>query len=149
MLVPIVLALLVAYAHSTAQARATQQPLVSAEQSSPEKPWPPAGVVRAVAGSGVTTPRLIEETKPSYTAEALRARVQGSIKLEAIVQTDGTVGEVRVVHSLDKKYGLDEEAVRALKQWRFAPGKKDDIAVPVIVEVEMTFATGAGLPKKK
>jgi len=52
--------------------------------------------------------------------------------LEAVVRTDGTVGEVRVVRSLDKKFGMDEEAVKTLKQWRCAPGKKDGVAVPVL-----------------
>jgi protein TonB len=59
--------------------------------------------------------------------------------MEAVVQTDGTVAEVRVVRSLDKKFGLDEEAVKTLKQWRFEPGKKGGVAVPVLIEVEMTF----------
>jgi TonB family protein len=59
--------------------------------------------------------------------------------LEAVVLTDGTVGEVRVVRSLDKQHGLDDEAVKTVKKWRFTPGKKDGSAVPVIVSVEMTF----------
>lgn len=49
--------------------------------------------------------------------------------------------------SLDKKYGMDEEAVKTLKQWRFAPGTKDGVAVPVVVEVEMTFTVG--MPNRK
>jgi TonB family protein len=58
------------------------------------------------------------------------------------VRADGSVGEVRVVRSLDKRYGLDEECVKALKQWQFTPGQKDGVAVPVIVDVEMTFSIG-------
>ena len=91
-------------------------------------------------GSGVTAPRVVQDAKPHYVADAMRADIQGSIKLEAVVQTDGTVGEVRVVRSLDKKFGLDEEAVNAMKRWRFEPGKKDGVAVPVLVSVEMTFS---------
>lgn len=135
MLAPIVLAILVAHAPVIAQA-ATQQPPASPVQT-PAEPWPPAGVLRK--GDGVTLPRLIKEAKPRYTADAMRAGVEGGIKMEAVVQTDGTVGEVRVVRSLDKKYGLDEEAVKTLKRWLFAPGTKDGVAVPVVVEVEMTF----------
>ena len=41
--------------------------------------------------------------------------------------------------SLDKEHGLDDEAVQTLKKWRFTPGKKNDLAVPVVVEVEMSF----------
>ena len=62
--------------------------------------------------------------------------------MEAVVQTDGTVGEVRVVRSLDKEFGIDDEAVKTLKQWRFEPGKKGSVAVPVLIEVKMMFNVG-------
>ena len=44
--------------------------------------------------------------------------------------------------SLDQRYGLDDAAVAAVKKWQFAAGTKDDVAVPVVVEVEMAFAIG-------
>ena len=59
--------------------------------------------------------------------------------MEAVVLTDGTVGEVRVTQPLDP--GLDDEAVKALKQWTFSPGTKDGRPVPVSVEIEMSFYT--------
>ena len=52
---------------------------------------------------------------------------------------DGTVGDVEVTRPLDP--GLDAEAVKTVKQWRFAPGTKDGSPVPVSVEIEMTFST--------
>ncbi len=94
MLVPIVLAILVAHAPVTALANAAQQPAVSATQSTAETPWPPVGVLRS--GGGVTAPRLIKSARPNYPAEAMRAKVQGWVMLEAVVQPDGTVGQVRV-----------------------------------------------------
>lgn len=147
MFAPIVLAILVGHAPDTAQAGATQPPPPTPAQTTPGKPWPPAGVFRQ--GEGVTLPRLVRETKPHYNADAMRAKVQGAVMVEAVVQTDGTVGEVRVVHSLDKKYGMDAEAVETVKQWRFAPGKKDGVAVPVLIEVEMTFAMGLTATRRK
>ena len=138
MLAKIVLVIVVAYAPFVAPASLLQS-LPSSPQSTPEQPWPPAGVVRPGAGSGVTLPRLIKETKPHYTPDAMSAKIQGAIMLEAVIRRDGTVGEVRVVRSLDKEFGLDEEAVKTVKEWRFAPGKKDGVDVPVLVEIEMTF----------
>ena len=91
-------------------------------------------------GIGVSAPRLIREVKPSYTSDAMRARVQGTVRLQAIVLPDGSVGNARVVRSLDDKFGLDEEAMKAIKQWRFEPGKRDGRAVPVIIEIELSFA---------
>jgi TonB family protein len=55
------------------------------------------------------------------------------------VRADGTVGDVTVDRSLDKMYGLDEEAVKAIRMWSFAPGMKDGMAVAVRVHVQMKF----------
>jgi len=101
---------------------------------------PLAGVVRP--GNGVTNPRIIREVKPQYTAEAMRAKVQGGVLLECVVQTDGTVGDVRVIRSLDTTYGLDQEAIKAAKQWKFAPGTRSGEPVPVMVTIELTFTLG-------
>ena len=43
------------------------------------------------------------------------------------------------MRSLDKQHGLDEQAVNTVKEFRFTPGKRDGVAVPVIVEVQMSF----------
>jgi periplasmic protein TonB len=140
MLVPIVLMILVASACAAGQSRTPQLPPASASQPPVETPWPPAGVYRQ--GAGVTTPRLIKPVYARYLPEALRKGVQGSVMLEAVVQSDGTVGEVRITRSLDRASGMDEEAVECLKKWQFEPGKKDDVPVPVVMEVEMSFTLG-------
>lgn len=90
-------------------------------------------------GSGVTLPEVLREVKPQYTADAMRAKVQGTVWLECIVMPDGTVGEVRVTKSLDSVFGLDEQAIRAARQWRFKPGTKGGQPVPVIITIELTF----------
>jgi protein TonB len=88
---------------------------------------------------GVTPPSVVKDVKPVYTKEAMDAGLEGQIELEAVVRTDGTVSDVTVVKSLDRKYGLDDQAVIAMKQWLFEPGKKDGKAIPVLITVEMTF----------
>ncbi|MBI4476970.1 MAG: TonB family protein [Acidobacteria bacterium] len=90
-------------------------------------------------GNGVTLPRIIREVKPQYTADALRAKVQGVAWLECIVLPDGSVGEVTIIRSLDRLFGLDQEAVKAAKQWRFVPGTRNGQPVPVIITIELTF----------
>ena len=90
-------------------------------------------------GTGITLPRLVKEVKPKYTPEAMRARIEGWVKLEAVVLETGEVGDVDVIESLDKVYGLDDEAVKCMSQWRFEPGTKDGKPVAVRVEVEMSF----------
>ena len=88
-------------------------------------------------GDGVSAPVLVKEVKPQYTPEAMRARVQGIVALECVVQPDGTIGDVKVTKSLQD--GLDQEAIKAVRQWRFKPGLKDGKPVPVVVALEMTF----------
>ena len=90
-------------------------------------------------GSGITLPTVVREVKPAYTADAMRAKVQGSVWLECIVMPDGTVGEVKVTRSLDPIFGLDQEAIKAAKMWRFRPGMRQGEPVPVIITIELTF----------
>lgn len=63
-----------------------------------------------------TAPVLITEVKPEYTKEAQAAGIEGTVVLDAVVLKDGTVDDVRVTKSLDKKYGLDEQAVKCVRQ---------------------------------
>jgi len=97
------------------------------------------GDVFQPGGPGITLPHVISEVKPQYTADAMRARVQGMVLLACVVRADGTVGQVRVIRSLDRTFGLDERAIAAAKLWRFAPGTRMGVAVPVQVTIELTF----------
>jgi len=90
-------------------------------------------------GSGVSLPEVITEVKPQYTAEAMRAKVQGVVWLECIVLEDGSVGNVRVTKSLDPVFGLDQEAIKAARRWQFRPGIREGKPVPVIITIELTF----------
>src|SRR2546427_2276524 len=51
-------------------------------------------------GNGVESPRLLRSVRPNYTAEAMRAKVQGVVRLEGVVLPDGTVGDLKVTRSL-------------------------------------------------
>jgi periplasmic protein TonB len=90
-------------------------------------------------GNGVMMPSVLTEVKPSYTADAMRAKIQGVVMVEAVVLTDGGVGPVRIIRSLDPTFGLDQEAIKAVKKWRFRPGTRLGQPVSVIVEIELTF----------
>lgn len=89
--------------------------------------------------NGVSMPEVISEKKPEYTSAAMRAKVQGTVEVQAVVNPDGTVGEARVVRSLDDRFGLDDKAIEAVRQWRFRPGVKAGRPVPVLVLIELTF----------
>lgn len=90
-------------------------------------------------GNGVSLPQVTRSVQPGYTSEAMQNRIEGKVGLEAIVLADGTVGDVRVVESLDSVHGLDKNAVAAMKQWVFKAGMKDDKPVAVRIHVQMAF----------
>ncbi len=64
---------------------------------------------------GTTNPTLLRSVQPRYTEDAMRAWLQGVVELDAVVLPDGGVGEIRVVRSLDRIFGLDERAIEAVK----------------------------------
>jgi TonB family protein len=88
-------------------------------------------------GGAVSVPVLLSQVRPTYTEKALSDRIQGPVELELIVRRNGTPDAIRVVRSLEP--GLDAEAVRAVRQWRFQPGRLNDSPVDVLVTVVVTF----------
>ena len=88
-------------------------------------------------GSGVEPPRLLHEVKPSYSEDARRRGIEGSVVLEIVVRDDGRVGDLRVIQRLG--YGLDDRAMEAVRQWRFTPATRVGQPVDVIVEVAVEF----------
>lgn len=95
------------------------------------------GAVSSCDDSTITAPHLVADAKPSYTPEAMRARIQGVVLLEAVVGIDGRIGDVRVTRSLDP--GLDVQAVRALRQWVLTPGTRRGEPAPTVIAVEIRF----------
>jgi TonB family protein len=102
---------------------------------------PGAGDVYVPGVGGVTDPRLVHEVKPTYTVDAMRAKMQGVVIMDVTVLADGSVDPrlIRVTRSLEP--GLDREAMIAVRQWRFRPsmllGKP--VAARVVVELAFTL----------
>ena len=92
-------------------------------------------------GNGVSSPVLIREVKPNYTGDAMRAKLQGVVEMDAVVLADGSIdpNRIKITRSLDSTFGLDQQAIIAVKQWRFRPGLYKGQPVPVRVSVELTF----------
>ena len=82
---------------------------------------------------------MIKQVEPRYTSEALRNKIQGAVWLEAVVTRDGRASQIRVVRSLDRG-GLDEEAVAAVAEWLFEPGRLAAVPVDVLVTIRLDFS---------
>ena len=83
--------------------------------------------------------KLASGDSRNATAAAMEARIQGTVWMTAVVLTSGDVGEVAVVKSLDTEHGLDQQAVDAVRRWKFEPGTREGKPVAVEVTIEMTF----------
>jgi protein TonB len=91
-------------------------------------------------GSGVTMPVPVHQEKPQYTIEAMRARIQGAVVVECVVQPTGECAQLRVLRSLDSRLGLDQQALRAAAAWRFSPGTRLGKPVAVVVTIQVGFS---------
>jgi len=116
-----------------------EEPSQLSFQGDPASPIPFGGESVSACDPEVNLPRLVKEVKPQYTKAALNARIEGSVLLEGLVLTDGRVGDIRVLRSLDSRLGLDVQAIRALKEWGFLPGTVRGQPIPVVVTIELTF----------
>lgn len=95
----------------------------------------PANAYRV--GNGVSVPKLLHREDPEFSLESRSKHQQGTVILAVIIGEDGRVRNIRVVRPLG--YGLDENAVKAVRKWRFQPGMKDGKPVAVMIEVEVSF----------
>ena len=89
--------------------------------------------------SAAVLPVPIHQERPQYTQAAMAAQIEGVVLLETLVLSDGSVGDVRVLRSLDSENGLDQEAIKALKLWTWKPGTRGGEPSNVLVQIEMKF----------
>jgi periplasmic protein TonB len=88
-------------------------------------------------GGGVSAPVPVYRPEPEYSEEARKAKWQGAVLLELVVDANGVPQDIKVVRSLG--LGLDQKAIEAVQKWRFKPGQKDGKAVPVSANIEVNF----------
>lgn len=104
-----------------------------------DRSWKAPASARAVGkvGPGVNHPNAIFQPDPAYSQTAREAGYEGTLVLWLIVEADGKPGEIQVARPLG--LGLDDQAVAAVRTWKFEPATKDGVPVPVQINVEVTF----------
>ena len=88
-------------------------------------------------GGGVTAPVLVTEVLPEYSEEARKARFQGTVVLNTVVHEDGSVQVIKVLRGIG--FGLDQNAIAAVLQWRFKPARRNGKPVASYLNVEVSF----------
>ncbi len=84
-------------------------------------------------------PSLIKRIQPRLTITAERASAHGEIILNVLISEVGEVIDVKLVKGVSKTLGMNEEAIKAVKQWRFSPAMKSGKRVRVWILVLVKF----------
>ncbi len=101
---------------------------------------PAEATVYRVGGTGpnqVTQPRILSKVEPQYSEEARKNKLQGSISISLVIDATGVPTQIAILRPLG--LGLDDQAIKAVSQWRFSPGTKNGAPVPVFTQIEVTF----------
>jgi protein TonB len=118
--------------------------MITAAPPPPPPPPPPVAAPppppeRVRVGGQVQSARLVNQARPVYPPLARQARVQGTVRLEAVINKDGVIEELKVIsgHPL-----LVQAALDAVQQWRYQPTLLNGVAVEVITTIDVNFTLG-------
>jgi len=103
----------------------------------PPPPVVPAPAPRARVGGNVIAANLISQVKPAYPQLARQARISGVVVLEAEINKEGSIENLKVItgHPL-----LIQAAIAAVKQWRYKPTLLNSEPVAVVTTITVNFA---------
>ncbi len=104
----------------------------------PEAPPAPPPDKPLIVGGEVSRPVKIHAPQPSYTEIARKARIQGEVRVQSIIDRNGDVGNIEVLKGLPM--GLTEAAVDAIRQWKFKPATLRGKPVDVYYRLTVTFS---------
>lgn len=107
-----------------------------AEQGANEKNAPSHGAVIDV-GPSISAPQPVFAPDPEYPISFRKHKIQGICVLGVTVGEDGDVRDVHVTRSLDKR--LDQNAIDAVKRWKFRPAMRNGKPVAVKTSIEVGF----------
>ncbi len=88
-------------------------------------------------GNEVRAPVLATKREPEYSADALSAKLTGTVLLKVVIGADGQAHDLKLIKGLG--FGLDEKAAEAISQWTFTPGTRGGAPVSVEATVEVNF----------
>jgi TonB family protein len=86
----------------------------------------------------ISAPVATHKVDPGYEPDAAREKIQGKVRLHAIIRRDGRVDTVEVLKSLDPR--LDQRAITALMKWHFQPSLREGVPVDLEAVIEIPFS---------
>ena len=96
----------------------------------------------AQAPSSLSAPAAVRKVDPAYPMQLMRENVEGTVIVYAVIHADGSVGDVRVLRSVDDR--IDQFASQAVAQWKFDPATKNGAPVDVEATFQIPFHPARG-----
>jgi protein TonB len=90
-------------------------------------------------GPGVDPPVRLHVVKPQYPPVARRTKASGEVELQALIGTDGTVEEIKIIRSTRQGVGFEDAASDAVREWRYRPATKNGVKVRMWVTIRVPF----------
>ena len=94
--------------------------------------------VGRLAIGGVRPAEILQRVEPRYSDSAKSLQIEGVVWIQAMIKIDGSIDVLRVVEGLG--YGLDTNALIAIRQWKFRPGTKDGVPAELIQNIPVEFS---------
>ena len=89
---------------------------------------------------GVEPPIIIKRVMPLYPPKAVKIKITGYVILEAVLRRDGSVSDIKILRGLAQgKFGFEEAAADAVRQWEFLPGKVNGQNADVMMNLKIDF----------
>ncbi len=111
---------------------------VEVQAVGPQTPLPPGTPRRVRVGGNVRAPALIAPVKPLYPRAARDAGIEGMVRLQGIIATDGSILALSVLNA-DAGEDLKDAAMDAVQQWRYRPTLLNGVPVEVLTTIEVDF----------
>ena len=94
---------------------------------------------KIAVSAGIMAGNILVKTRPEYPAEALAARIQGTVVLQATISMEGAVKDLKVISG---PVALYQAALDAVKNWRYKPFLLNGEPVEVGTQINVVFALG-------
>ena len=99
--------------------------------------WPAASILYPVPD--IVQPKLIYQVRPVYPKLAREARIQGTVRLQALIDEEGAVERLKLIsgHPLLVKAAMD-----AVSKWRYLPARSQGVAMSFSIGIDVPFRLG-------
>ncbi len=123
---------------------ATPTPIPPTPTPTPIPPTPTPtvqeGDIVKPGGTGVVLPTIINRATPKYPKMALKMRSEGTVTLEILIGTTGTIEQVKMLNCSRPGVGFEKAAEDAVRKWTYKPATKNNVKVRMWIPVRIPFS---------